>query len=466
MKSQKNSLKAKVWFYLILFSFAILTFLWFFQVVSINSFYEWSKRKELTTVVNEVFSAYAKDDFVSSLDKISRDYGVCIEVYSYNQYTYLSNDYGRGCMGDGNLFSLNQYKREFIESNKSVQGYIFSNPKFDNKSYMYALKLNTSEYAFINVSLVPLDSTINILKKQFIYVSMVVLVLSLTIAYFISKKISKPIEKMNKSAKLLAKGNYDITFSTNVDIAEIQELSNTLNQAKDELSKTEALRREFMANVSHDLKTPLTMIRAYAEMVRDLTYKNKQKRDENLNVIIKEADRLNILVNDILELTKIQSKTQPLEMATFELNEFIKGILKQYRIYEEQQEFQFIYSGVENAVVKADLKRIEQVIYNLINNAINYTGKDKKISIIVTDEDPYYRISVKDTGKGIKEEDIPHIWDKYYKVDKNYSRVSIGTGIGLSIVKSILEQHQFPYGVISKRGKGTSFYFLIKKDQG
>lgn len=419
----------------------------------------------MTNVVNEVFDAYQKNSFATSLDEISRNHGVCIEIYSYNQYTYLSSDYGRGCMGDGDLFSLNQYKRQFIESKEKVQGYIFSNPKFQNKSYMYALKLKQSEYAFINVSLVPLDSSISILKKQFIYVSVVVLVLSLMIAYFISKKISRPIEKMNKSAALLAQGDYDVTFTTNVDISEIQTLSNTLNQAKEELSKTEALRREFMANVSHDLKTPLTMIRAYAEMVRDLTYKNKEKREENLNVIMKEADRLNILVNDILELTKIQSGTQPLNLSSFELDLFLKNILKQYQIYETQQHYQISYTGIENVFVCADVKRMEQVLYNLINNAINYTGDDKKISVVVTEEDEFYRISVNDTGKGIKEEEIPHIWDRYYKVDKNYSRVAVGTGVGLSIVKSILEQHQFPYGVISKKNSGSNFYFLIKKEK-
>lgn len=464
MNFQKNSLKVKVWLYLILFSTAILVFLWFFQVVSLNSYYEWTKKKEITKVVSNIFDSYNSDTetFKSQLDSLSRNYGVCIEVYSNNEYTYLSNDYSRGCMGDGNPYVLNEYKKHFIISNQSSQGYILENPKFHNKTFMYALKLDDAVYSFVNVSLEPLDSSVSVLKQQFVFVSFVVLLLSLLIAYFISKRLSRPIEKMNHSAKLLSAGNYDVTFTTNESIAEIKGLSDTLNLMKDEMSKTEALRREFMANVSHDLKTPLTMIKAYAEMVRDLTYKDKKKREDNLNVIIKEADRLNGLVNDILDLSTIQSGVQSLQLELFDLDKFMKDILNQYKIYSEQYDYNFQYKGLV-VDIKADKKRLEQVIYNLLNNAINYTGDDKTVKLIVEEESDSYKVSIIDTGKGIDKEEIPHIWDKYYKVDKNYARMTIGTGVGLSIVKNILEQHQFVYGVDSIKKKGSTFYFKIPK---
>lgn len=468
MNFQKNSLKIKVWAYLILFSVTILIFLWFFQVVSLNSYYEWTKKKELTTIVATIFNDYKNQEeetFLSSLDSLSHDYGVCIELYNHNQYTYLSNNYGRGCMGDGNPYVLNQYKRNFIESNTNAQGYILENPKFHNKAFMYALKLAPAEYAFVNVSLEPLDSSVTILKKQFIVVSILVLALSFIIAYFISKRLSRPIEKINASAKLLAKGNYDVSFTTKENISEIKELSDTLNQTREELSKTEALRREFMANVSHDLKTPLTMIKAYAEMVRDLTYKDKKKREENLNVIIKEADRLNLLVNDILELSTIQSNLQPLLLESFDFDQFLQDILKQYRIYIEKEDYQITYEGASNAIVKADPKRMKQVVYNLLNNAINYTGDDKIIKVTLNIIEDRIIVSIQDTGNGINEEEIPHIFEKYYKIDKSYSRVAVGTGIGLSIVKNILEQHHFIYGVHSQKGKGSTFYFELPKSK-
>ena len=256
-----------------------------------------------------------------------------------------------------------------------------------------------------------------------------------------------------------------IKESDNSEIEEINELSKTLNYACSELIKTEDLRRELMANVSHDLKTPLTMIKAYAELIRDVTYKDKEKMDKNLNTIIEETDRLNILVNDILELSKIQSNVSPLNIEEFDLNELIKSIINRYDIYIEKENYNIEYKEQNNLIIKADKKRIEQVIYNLINNAINYTGDDKKVFIKVKQDKSKIRVEIKDTGKGIEKKDIEYIWDKYYKVDKTHSRVQIGSGIGLSIVKNILINHKFEYGVESKINKGTTFYFEIPKEK-
>ena len=268
---------------------------------------------------------------------------------------------------------------------------------------------------------------------------------------------------MKNKAKEIAKGNYNITFENN-EIEEINELSKTLNYACSELIKTEDLRRELLANVSHDLKTPLTMIKAYAELIRDVTHKDEEKMNKNLNVIIEETDRLNLLVNDILELSKIQSNVAPLNIEEFDLNELIKSILKRYDIYIEKENYNIEYKEKENLLIKADKKRIEQVIYNLINNAINYTGDDKKVFVQIKNEKKHIRVEIKDTGKGIEKKELEYIWDKYYKIDKTHQRVQVGTGIGLSIVKNILISHNFNYGVESKINKGTTFYFEIPKN--
>ena len=269
---------------------------------------------------------------------------------------------------------------------------------------------------------------------------------------------------MKNKAHEMAKGNYDITFEKS-DIEEINELSKTLNDACSELKKTEDLRRELMANVSHDLKTPLTMIKAYAELIRDVTHNNEEKMNKNLNTIIEEADRLNILVNDILELSKMKSNSTPLEIEEFDLNELIKKIISRYDIFIEKENYNIEYKEQKELIIKADKKRMEQVIYNLINNAINYTGDDKKVFIKVKQDKYKIRVEIKDTGKGIEKKDLEYIWDKYYKVDKTHRRVQVGSGIGLSIVKNILISHKFEYGVESKINKGTTFYFEIPKEK-
>ena len=217
-----------------------------------------------------------------------------------------------------------------------------------------------------------------------------------------------------------------------------------------------------MANVSHDLKTPLTMIKAYAEMIRDISYKDHDKMNEHLGIIVDETDRLTVLVNDILDLSRMQSNADTLSIETFDLADDIKTIVNRYQIIKETEKYIINVEMPESIKIKADKKKINQVIYNLINNAINYTGEDKTVTVRVTKHKKYYLVEIIDTGKGIKESEIPYIWNKYYKNDKNHQRNVVSTGLGLSIVKEILELHGYEYGVKSVLKKGSTFYFKIK----
>ena len=456
MKFNKNSLKVKVWLYLIIFSILILLFLWFFQIVSLKSYYEYSMKNEISKVVNKVKSKYSNEEYLNDL---SHESGMCIEIIDTNVVRFVSI----ACTNVVNDLNRQRYKSLFIRDDLDSQGYEFKNPRYNNKTLMFGIKLEKGLYSFISVSLEPVDSTMNTLKEQLVYVSILIIMLSFVIAYFVSKKISNPIEKINESAKKMAKGEYNEVFVSDSGIDEINELSKTLDSTSRELAKTENLRKELLANVSHDLKTPLTMIKAYAELVRDFSYKDKEKRESNLAVIISETDRLNLLVNDILELSKIQSNNVSLDIESFNLDLFIKEIIKRYDIYVLNEGYTIIYEEIDDIYISADKKRLEQVFYNLINNALNYTGDDKKVIIKVIDKVDNIRVEIIDTGKGIKKEDIEYIWDKYYKADKTYSRTNKGTGIGLSIVKTILVAHNFNYGVMSKRNKGTTFYFEISK---
>ena len=343
----------------------ILSLFWILNISSLGTFYENSKKKQLLQVVSKIKQTYQSNAFEEILDSLTYHNDFCVEIYKNNQLTYISNDYHRGCMIDSNPLELNMYKKEFIYSGLENKNYEFINPKQENKILMSSLKIDDT-YIFINTSLEPIDSTIEIIKKQFIYILLAVLILSLIIAYFISKKISKPIEKINASAKEMAKGKFNVIFENDSNIEEIVELTKTLNYTKEELKKTEIVRQELMANVSHDLKTPLTMIKAYAEMVRDLTYKNKEKREENLNIIIEETDRLNILVNDILELSKIQSGNIFLQEEEFDIHTCLQNIIKRYDIYMTNDGYIIEYNNKQNIKVLADKKRIEQVLYNLL----------------------------------------------------------------------------------------------------
>lgn len=456
----KNKLSTKIFMYLAIFSLFILVFLFFFQVIFIDTFYEWTKTRTIKNLSKDILVTEKDTSLYDKLDRVSYKENVCIELTNSNGDNLYSS-YGNNCR-----LRSKTIKRKFILSNKETNTYNLVNNFTKEKSIMSATKLSNNLYIFISTSLIPLDSTINIIEQQLIVVSIVVLLLSIVIAYFISKRLSLPITKISKAAKLISKGKLKTKFETTSDIKELVDLTNALNDMKDELSKTEELQKDLMANVSHDLKTPLTMIKAYSELILDININDKEKCKNNLNIIIEEVNRLNTLVNDILNLTKVESNLEKLEKSEFDLIKLIKRIVKQHNIYviKDGYNIEFIHGNIKELVIEADKKKIEQVIYNLLNNALNYTGEDKKVIIKVEEDDKDYTIMVIDSGKGIDKKEIDHIFDRYYRSKKNHKRYVYGTGLGLSIVKNILLLHNFDYGVTSKKNKGTTFYFKIKKD--
>ena len=437
----KNSLKRKIWQYLIIFSLVIILFLWLFQVIFINKYYEYTKTKDIKHIANKLLTAYNSENIYNTLDEISYQENLCIEITSSNSTLYRSSTTSN-C-----LFSKGVLKESFINSGSKEETYNLQNPQFANKTILEAIKLDDNLYAFLSTSLEPLDSTAKILKEQLLIISILILSLSLLIGYFISKRLSKPIVDISQKANLIAKGKIKKEFTSDSDILEIEDLNNSLNEMMIELGKTEELEKDLLANVSHDLKTPLTMI------------------NSNLNIIIEETDRLALLVNDILTLSKLQQSMDNLTLSEFDLIILIKNILKRFTIYEEKYGYNIIFkhTNIRKLMIKADQKKIEQVLYNLIINAINYTGSDMKVVINISKVNNLYKIEVIDSGKGIDTKDLDNIFDKYYKSEKKHKRNLYGTGLGLSIVKSIFILHDYKYGVDTKKGKGSSFYFYIPK---
>ena len=456
----KNSLATKIFKYLAIFSLFILIFLFFFQVIFINTFYEWTKTRTIKNLAQDILVTENDTSLYEKLDRVSYSENVCIELTNsngdnlYSLYVYLFN------------LRSKAIKRNFINSNKKTKTYNLVNNFTRAKSIMNATRLSNNLYIFISTSLIPLDSTINIIEQQLIIVSIVVLLLSIVVAYFISKRLSNPIIRISKAAKLISKGKLKTNFDSGSDIKELIDLTDALNDMKEELSKTEELQKDLMANVSHDLKTPLTMIKAYTELILDINIDDKEKCKSNLNIIIEEVNRLNDLVNDILALTKVENDLDKLDISSFDLIKLIKIIVKQHNIYviKDGYSIEFIHDNIDKLMINADKKKIEQVIYNLLNNALNYTGNDKKVIIKVVEDDKDYTIMVIDSGKGIDKKEIGHIFDRYYRSKKNHKRYVYGTGLGLSIVKNILLLHNYEYGVKSTKNKGTTFYFKIKKD--
>ena len=320
--------------------------------------------------------------------------------------------------------------------------------------------LGNENIILVRSVITPIDATVDTLKIQLIYITIAMIFISIVLSLAIARQVSKPIEKINFSAKNLAKANYNVDFSCS-GYKEIVELSETLNYATVELSKVENLRRELIANISHDLRTPLTLISGFAEMMRDLP---KENTKENAAVIVEETNRLTHIVNDLLEFSKLQAAVQKVELKKYNLIESLTTVINPLNELVKKDGYKVRFICEKDFFVYSDEQKINQAFYNLLTNAVNYTGEDKLVDVIVEETGNEVIVNVVDYGEGIEAENLPHIWERYYRIDKVHKRASAGSGIGLSIVKSIFEMcPDVKYGASSQVGIGTTFYFSLQK---
>ena len=453
---------------LTLFVVLVLVVIWVFQIVLLNKFYETSKIEEFTDTDDFIFGLINNEKGMKeAVYTRSGETDTCIRLYKVVDGVAIEiadSEVNMGCM----LHSIPADALSSLYTRAAKNGGVYSkkiaNPSDKNSSInaLYvSIKISEKGEEYIlmmDSELVPLDATVKTLQRQFGWIMSLLIMGALIIALAISRVICIPLEKMSRSARKLAKGDYNEEFIGG-GYREAEELAEALNYASEELAKTDNLQKELVANISHDLRTPLTMIKGYSEVMRDIPGENNP---ENVQVIIDETERLTELVNDVLDLSKIRSGTRKPEPETFDLTETVRAVLTRYEKLTERDNYVITFSADESVYVNADRTMILQVIYNLVNNALNYTGDDKKVSIDQSVWDNRVRISVIDTGNGIDEADIPYIWDRYYKVDKVHKRAKIGTGLGLSIVKGILESHGATYGVESKVGEGSNFWFELE----
>ncbi len=338
---------------------------------------------------------------------------------------------------------------------------IYSN----GREYVYGVALAPVQgevaYLYVCRSLVFISAVMRQMTVRIILIAVFVFLLSFAVSSAISGLLVKPIASMTEKTKRFARGDFEVDFLDGAYGGEIVALAQTLNFARDEISKADKMQKELIANVSHDFKTPLTMIKAYASMIREISGDVPEKRNKHAQVIEDEADRLTSLVNDVLDLSKIRSGINALKLTRFDLSAYVFDVLDRFVYLSETQGYKFVVDVDEGLYTEADELKIGQVLYNLIGNAVNYTGEDKRVYVSLKKEQGGVRFSVRDTGKGIKQEEIATIWDRYYRSAQTHKRPVKGTGLGLSIVKSILERHEFVFGVESDEGKGSTFYVVF-----
>lgn len=458
MKIFKKSVKNNIQLSLIVFTAITIILLWIFQIVLLDPYYHYMQKNAITTAGNEISTHIYDENLSDYLASICYRNDTSALIITENGVQIAYSD-----MQGKKSYIRNMRPRQLLSTfSPVVTGEVneILVETLDGESIVYAKRVDTIDNGkcliIISAQLEPVESTRGILKSQLLIISVALIFISVVISSRLSDRLTEPIKDLSKKTLKLAKGDYRADY-TGFGLEETEELADALNYASNGLSKVEDLRRELVANVSHDLKTPLTMIRAYSEMIRDLTGDDLEKRTEQLNVIIDETNRLTTLVNDVIRVSKNEIEKIDLEPETINIKEIIKTVTD--RFADTLKEYNFIteYSKEEN--VLADKKSTEQVIYNLISNAINYTGEDHKIIVRTIEKEKNLRIEIEDSGIGIPKEKIPLIWERYYRSNNTHSRPVAGSGLGLSIVKGALEKQDFPYGVESEVGKGSIFWF-------
>lgn len=466
-KIDYRSIKFKTWLYFILFAGFLMILLWCLQVLFLNSFYDVMKSEQTQKVARDIRNFYKTDsstDFISSVSAISNSNDMFIYIVSYDGDTVYFSPDNSSSKVEYYAAQIQTVNNAMLESQKKTAYLKIKSADDSNDVLAYGAVLNARDkeplMAYIFSPLRPLSSTIEILTNQLVYVTFISLLVACLISFYLSIRITRPIRTITRSAEKLADGEYGIVFKGG-HYTEINNLADTLTRASIELEKSDMLQKDLIANVSHDLRTPLTMIKSYAEMIRDLSGDNPQKREQHLQVIVDEADRLNVLVGDLLSISRMQSGKIVLERSDFSITEAVKSILNTYRIMEEEQGYHFNLQCPANYIVNGDEEKIKQVISNLLTNAIKFVGEDKTVNISLRRRGRSLLCKVVDHGIGIAPEDLDHVWERYYRASSNMVREPEGSGLGLSIVKEILTMHKVDFGVESTQGKGTTFWFEL-----
>lgn len=475
-------IRTRIFLCFLLFTALLLLLLWLMQIVFLNEFYRMQKTSMLVSSSESIVRNIDNENLQDLSDRIAEEHTVCVLVTDDEMNVLVKAEAWQGCVVHHmNQRDLAHYAESLEEKERMKIAELplmgFRNERYDAREFQgrvppsdpggamsvltvqpAVLRTGETVYVFLNTLITPVTSTVQTIRNELYLITFILVVLSFIISLALSRHITRPLVETTTAAAALSRGEYEpVAYS---GYREIDQLNQQLCQTARDLHRVEEMQHELLANISHDLRTPLTLIEGYAEAMRDLPDENTP---ENMQVIIDEARRLTTLVNTVLDLSKARSGMSGVETAVFCLTECIRGIMSRYAKLTEQDGYHIVFEPAEDVWVQANEIQVQQVVYNLINNAVTYTGADRTVQIRQTLQNNRVRIEVCDSGEGIPQEDLPYIWDRYYRGGKPHRRAAIGSGLGLSIVKNILEAHDLAYGVVSEKNQGSVFWFELDK---
>ena len=510
-RSMRQSMRTRLVVLTALMIILCIVICWIMNLFLLPGYYENSKKKQMNDVYGEVAALFdendwknisdtQKDKVYDSLDKISANNSVSVYIMSINVDTSSGMvskvDYLYPSMGNrtqqlntqqlakyvmfkqlGNIFDEN-YK--LLEETDQYELFNVFDERIDS-NYIELVGGITGDYwVYLRSNYESIRESAAISNEFLTYVGILVTILCVIIMIFLSNHYTKPILKLAQIAKKMENLDFDVRYKENRH-DEIGVLGHSMNSLSDKLEQTiselktanneleldlqrrseqEQMRQEFLANVSHELKTPIALIQGYAEGLQDNVNDDPESREFYCEVIVDEADKMNKMVKKLLSLNQLEFGNGQVHLEHFDLQQVVQSVLSSSEILFRQKEVTLSYDGDHPVYVWADEYMTEEVVMNYVSNALNHIDGEKIIEVKIVSRDGKARVSVFNTGKPIPEEDIDKIWSKFYKVDKARTREYGGNGIGLSIVKAIMEAHNQAYGV-KNYDNGVEFWFEL-----
>ncbi|MCT4619288.1 MAG: ATP-binding protein [Marinisporobacter sp.] len=445
----------------------------FLEVLSINN----HKFLELNEYVEDITETEFEDD--PSIKNVSGEIIYIHDSMDDTEQTLYKTDL---LLTEIDSFFFDDKEKMYVDTTSSIHHYWFSDPISNTKNIIFYKPItiaNKQKYLFAMTSLQPIAEAVQIINRYHVYTFLLAILLILILSFSYSKMIAKPLIHMNEVAKKMA----NLDFGTYCSIRthdELGSLSHSLNTLSQNLESSltelkeanvklvndiekerqqELIRKEFVANVSHELKTPLGIMKGFAEGIKDGIYENK--KEYYLDVIIDEIEKMNMLILDMLEVSKLESKAYKLSKDIFTIDGLILKVKAKFDHMFKEKDLT-VHLNLKSYDVYGDLNKIEQVLINLFSNAIRHTPEKETISIQLIESLDTVYIHIENSGTHIPKEEIHKIWDRFYRVEKSRNKNFGGTGLGLLIVKNILELHGSTYGVKNTE-KGVAFYFNLQK---
>ncbi len=496
LKKKFSSVRVKLFFSLCIVVISIILFLIVINNVVLETFYIYSKTKNIVEayekinyMYNQIENGVTGIDVETELNKIAvkNEFDIVVENEQYiTLYTTDSNfnsllekiniyaQSNKKLTNNQIIYSKDNIKIEKVVDEKDGMNYIILNATLENN---YRL--------FIRIQAETIQESVRVSNNLLILIGIVSVIIAGILASFISRKFTEPILKLNEIAKNMSKLDFRKKYEikdTNDEINDLgrsinimsQKLETTIKQLRnnnielekdiEEKSKIDEMRKQFISDVSHELKTPIALIQGYAEGLIENVNNDEESRNFYAQVILDESNKMDILVKQLLELMKLEYGKREFNNETFDIIELIKEVIRKCNVMLKEKNIEVEFSTLEPTYVFADEFYIEQVVTNYITNAIKHceekNGK-RVIKVNVEKVKDKIRVKVYNSGEQIGEEDLERIWKRFYKIDSSRNRDDGGTGIGLSLVKAIMNNYGNQYGVENKE-EGVEFYFDLE----